>query len=91
MWCEKEPKQLKIATMYNFLPLVRTKASELSDFPVNTTAVCYSLKHLKVYLFYLYFKHTKLQLHYKCAITNIFKHGMQVLTENTLKYILVYH
>ncbi len=37
MWCEKEPKQLKIATMYNFLPLVRTKASELSDFlGVNT-------------------------------------------------------
>ncbi len=37
MWCEKEPKRLKIATMYNFLPFVRTKASELSDFPgVNT-------------------------------------------------------
>ncbi len=37
VWCEKEPKQLKIATMYNFLPLVRTKASELSDFlGVNT-------------------------------------------------------
>ncbi len=37
VWCEKEPNRLKIATMYNFLPLVRTKASELSDFPgVNT-------------------------------------------------------
>ncbi len=36
-WCEKEPKRLKIATTYNILPLVRTKASELSDFPgVNT-------------------------------------------------------
>ncbi len=37
VWCEKEPKRLKIATMYNFWPLVRTKASEPSDFPgVNT-------------------------------------------------------
>ncbi len=37
VWCEKEPKWLKIATMCNFLPLVRTKASELLDFPgVNT-------------------------------------------------------
>ncbi len=32
VWCEKEPKRLKIPTMYHFLPLVRTKASELSDF-----------------------------------------------------------
>ncbi len=37
VWCEKEPKRLKIATMYHFLPLVWTKASGLSDFPgVNT-------------------------------------------------------
>ncbi len=37
LWCEKEPKRLKIATMYIFLPLVQTKACELSDFPgVNT-------------------------------------------------------
>ncbi len=40
MWCEKEKKRLKIAAMYIFLPLVRTKASELSYFPgVNTPLV----------------------------------------------------
>ncbi len=44
VWCEKEPKRLKIAPMYNCLPLVRTKASELSDFPaVNTPYECHLL------------------------------------------------
>ncbi len=41
VWCEKEPKRLKIATMYNFLTLVLTKASELSVFlGVNTPLNC---------------------------------------------------
>ncbi len=47
VWFEKEPKRLKIATMYHFLPLVRTKASELSDFPgVNTPQVIGSFINL---------------------------------------------
>ncbi len=61
MWCEKEPKRLKIATMYNFLPLVRTKASELSDFPgVNTP-----LNKENTFVVLLFIMYTLLQE--KCA------------------------
>ncbi len=37
----------------------------------------------------IYFKFTKLQLHYKHVIANIFK--IQVSIEIVLKHILVYH
>ncbi len=50
MWCEKDPKRLKIATMYIFLPLVRTKASELLDFPGVNTPLIQDFSETKSYL-----------------------------------------